>query len=135
MPVVTPIRYHPGERHILRYEIYSSETAPGIPLSHQFHRSRRWLAAQLQIIGRALATLHNAPETLRSDLRQNSFTKEAKVVKRASEHIQVLLPDTYNKIIEIVDKAEEHYSGLSQEKPLLRTLTLSRIICSRPHRD
>ena len=91
--------------------------APGIPLSHQLHRSRRWLAAQLQIIGKSLATLHSAPETLQSDLRQNDFTREAKVVKRASEHIQILLPDTYDKILQIVDAAQEQYSRLPQEKP------------------
>jgi thiamine kinase-like enzyme len=176
LPVVTPIRYRPGERHVLRYEIYSSETAPGqgqrlyaklysnpqdaarafgvanrvvdwldannrglqgnrpegmsqedgvifyphapgIPLSHQLHRSRRWLAAQLQTIGSGLAILHSGPETLQSELKQNNFTHEAKVVKRASEHIQILLPETYNKIVEIVDRAQEKYSALPQEKP------------------
>jgi thiamine kinase-like enzyme len=50
-------------------------------------------------------------------LRQNDFTKEAKVVKRASEHIQVLLPESYDKILEILDKAQEYYSHLPQEKP------------------
>ena len=176
MPVITPIRYRPGERHVLRYEIDSPETVPergqrlyaklysnaqdaarafgvanrvvdwldanhvglqgnrpeaisqedavifyphahGIPLSRQLHRSRRWLADQLQTIGGALAILHNGPETLQADLKQNNFTNEAKVVKRASEHIQVLLPETYEKILEIVDRAEEHYSSLPQEKP------------------
>jgi aminoglycoside phosphotransferase (APT) family kinase protein len=176
MPVITPIRYRPGERHVLRYEIDSPETvpgrgqrlyaklysnaqdaarafgianrvvdwlaannqglqgngpeamsqedgvifyphAPGIPLSRQLKRSRRWLAAQLQIIGGGLAILHNGPETLQAGLKQNNFSHEVKVVKRASEHIQVLLPETYEKILEIVDRAEEHYSGLPQEKP------------------
>jgi hypothetical protein len=91
--------------------------AHGIPLSHQLHRSPRWLAAQLQIIGRALATLHNGPETLQSELKQNTFTNEAKVVKRASEHIQVLLPETYDKILEILDKVEKLYFSLPQERP------------------
>jgi thiamine kinase-like enzyme len=176
LPVITPIRYRPGERHVLRYEIYSPGTvpgrgqrlyaklysnaqdaarafgvanrvvdwlvannqglqgnrpeamseadgvifyphAPGIPLSHQFHRSPRWLAAQLKVIGRVLATLHNGPETLQYDLKQNTFTREVKVVKRASEHIQVLLPETHDKILEILDKLEGHYSNLPQEKP------------------
>lgn len=176
MPVVTPIRYRPGERHVLRCEIYSPKTpagrgqrlyaklysnahdaarafgvanrvvdwlatnnqglqgnrpeamsqedgvvfyphAPGIPLSHQLNRSRRWLAAQLQMIGRALAILHNGPETLQSELKQNTLTNEVKVVKRASEHIQVLLPETYAKILEILDKVQGHYSNLPQEKP------------------
>ena len=175
-PVITPIRYRPGERHVLRYEISSPETvpgqerrlyaklysnpqdavrafgianrvvdwlaannrelhgnkpeamspedgvifyphAPGIPLSHQLHRSPRWLARQLKIIGGTLATLHSAPETLQSDLKQNTFTNESRVVKRASEHIQALLPETYNKIVAIVDDAQERYSRLPQEKP------------------
>ena len=91
--------------------------ADGVPLSRQLHRSRRWLAAQLQIIGKGLAMLHNGPETLQADLKQNNFTNEARVVRRASEHIQVLLPETYRKILEIVDRAEEYYSGLPQENP------------------
>lgn len=176
MPVITPVRYRPGERHVLRYEISSPESipgrgqrlyaklyssgqdaarafgvanrvvdwlaannqglqgnrpeamsqedgvifyphAPGIPLSHQLNRSRQWLAAQLQMIGRTLAMLHNGPETLQSGLKQNTFTNEVKVVKRASEHIQVLLPETYDKILEVLDKAQERYSDLPQEKP------------------
>ena len=91
--------------------------APGVPLSHQLHRSDRWLAKQLQTIGRALAALHNGPETLQAELKQNTFTNEAKVVKRASEHLQVLLPETYNQILEILNQAEERYSSLLQEKP------------------
>jgi thiamine kinase-like enzyme len=176
MPVVTPIRYRPGERHVLRYEISSPGTVPGqdrrlyaklyskaedaerafgvanrvvdwlaannyglqgnkpeamsredgvifyphahgVPLSHQLHRSSRWVASQLKIIGRALAALHKGPEILQSELKQNSFTNEAKVVKRASEHIQVLLPETYEKIHAIVDEAQERYSNLPQENP------------------
>jgi len=176
LPVITPIRYRPGERHVLRYEIHSLETvpergqrlyaklysngqdaarafgianrvvdwldannqglqgnrpdaisqedgvifyphAPGIPLSHQLNRSHRWLAVQLQMIGRGLATLHTGPEILQSELKENTFTNEVKVVKRASEHIQVLLPETYDKILEILDKAQVNYSFLPQEKP------------------
>jgi hypothetical protein len=176
LPAITPIRYRPGERHVLRYEFRSTETiaakdrqmyaklysnaedaarafgvanravdwladnrlglqgnkpqaisqadsvilyphASGIPLSHQFHRSRRWLAAQLQIIGKSLSTLHNGPETLQAELRQNTFTNEVKVVKRASEHIQVLLPETYDKILETVDQAQELYLALPEERP------------------
>jgi hypothetical protein len=175
-PVITPIRYRPGERHVLRYEIGSREShaergqrlyaklysnaqdaarafgvanrvvdwlaannlglqgnrplvisqedgsifyphAPGIPLSHQLNRSRRWLGTQLQTIGRALAVLHNGPETLQSGLKQNTLTNEVKVVKRASEHIQLLLPESYDKILEILEKVQGHYSNLPQEKP------------------
>ena len=176
LPVITPIRYRPGERHVLRYEISSPETvsgpgrrlyaklysngqdaarafgianrvvdwldasdsglqgnrpeamgledgvifyphAPGIPLSQQLNRSAQWLAAQMKLIGRALASLHSGPETLQSELKQNTLTNEVKVVKRASEHIQVLLPETYDKILEILDKVEERYSNLPQEQP------------------
>jgi thiamine kinase-like enzyme len=176
LPVITPIRYRPKERHVLRYEIHSPDAipgdakrlyaklytnaqdaerafgiaqrvvdwlgannvglqgngpevmshenhvifyphAPGIPLSQQLHRSRRWLATQLHIIGKALAILHNGPEALKADLKQNDFAKEAKVVKRASEHIQVLLPETYDKILQILDQTQERYSSLPQEPP------------------
>jgi len=176
LPVITPIRYRPKERHVLRYEIqgpdedpgqgkrlyaklYSNEQdaarafgvagrvvdwlrandvglqgnapevmsredhvifyphAPGIPLSQQLHRSRRWLGTQLQIIGRALAILHGGPESLQADLKQNNFANEAKVVRRASEHIQVLLPETHARILEILDQAQERYSQLPQENP------------------
>jgi hypothetical protein len=175
-PVITPIRYRPKERHVLRYEIDSLEAdsgqrqrlyaklysnaqdavrafgianrvvdwldskpeglqgnrpaamsqedgvilyphAAGTPLSHLLHRSGRWLAAQLQTIGSGLAFLHKGPETLQAELKQNTLENEAKVVKRASEHIQVLLPETHAKIFEIVERAQEQYSGLPQEKP------------------
>ncbi|MEO7840014.1 MAG: aminoglycoside phosphotransferase family protein, partial [Anaerolineales bacterium] len=176
LPIITPIRYRPGERHVLRYEIDSPESvsgrgrrlyaklyenpedaarafgiahrvvdwldanqpglqgnrpeamsqedgviiyphAPGIPLSHQIHRSSHWLAAQLQTVGGALATLHNGPGTLQTDLKENTLTKEVKVVKRASEHIQVLLPETHDRILELMDQVERRYSELPQEKP------------------
>jgi phosphotransferase family enzyme len=176
VPVVTPIRYRPGERHVLRYEIESPGTAseerqrlyaklytsaqeaakaygiarrvvdwldansqglqgnrpiamspencvilyphvPGIPLSHQLHRSRRWLSSQLQIIGKSLAVLHNGPETLQADLKHNTFANEVKVVKRASEHIKVFLPATHAKILEAVEEAQEQYTDLPQEEP------------------
>jgi len=175
-PEITPIRYRPKERHVLRYEIDSPEAvdglerrlyaklytsgqdaarafgvasrvvdwldfkrvglqgnrpeaisqedavifyphAEGIPLSRQLHRSRRWLAKQLHVIGRGLFTLHNGPEALQFDLKQNDFPKEAKVVRRASEHMQILLPETYQKILDIVDQAEESYLALTQETP------------------
>ena len=174
MPMVTPIRYRPGERHVLRYEFFTPERlapqrlyaklysnaeaaakafgvanrvvdwlaanhgglqgnrpealshedgvilyshAPGVPLSRQLKRSRRWLGDQMRIIGSTLAVLHNGPEELQSDLKQNDFAKEAKVVKRASEHIQVLLPETYNAILKILDQAQECYFSLPQEEP------------------
>jgi hypothetical protein len=176
LPTITPIRYRPKERHVLRYRISSPESASGaelllyaklysdaedaarafgvanrvvdwlttnqvgvdgnrpqvvsqedgvilyphasgVPLSHQLHRSRRWLSTQLQTIGRGLSVLHNGPESLQVGLKQNDFAKEAKVVKRASEHIQVLLPATYDKILEILDKAQKYYSQLPQERP------------------
>lgn len=176
LPVITPIRYRPGERHVLRYEFFSAATesergqrlyaklykdgqdaarafgvanrvvdwldanpeglqgnrpeamsqddcvilyphAPGVPLSHQLDRSRRWLASQLKIIGRALSTMHSGPETLQAGLKENTFANEAKVVRRASEHIQALLPETYEEILKILDELQARYSNLPQEKP------------------
>lgn len=176
LPVITPIRYRPGERHVLRYEFSSPETgslpgrwlyaklykdgtdaarafgvanrvvdwldanpqglrgnrpegmsqedyvilyphAPGVPLSHQLDRSPRWLGSQMKIIGGALATLHNGPESLQAGLKENTFANEAKVVKRACEHIQVLLPETYDQILNILDVLQKYYAELPQEKP------------------
>ena len=176
LPVITPIRYRPKERHVLRYRVSSPESASGeerllyaklysdaedasrafgvanrvvdwltthpvglqgnrpealsqkdcvilyphasgVPLSRQLHRSRRWLFTQLQTIGRGLAVLHSGPESLQVGLRQNDFAREAKVVRRASEHIEVLLPETHGKILEILDRAQEYYASLPQEKP------------------
>ena len=172
LPIITPIRYRPGERHVLRYKLsdsggeqrlyaklYKSEQdasrafgvanrvvdwldanpqglqgnrpaalsqedyailyphAPGTPLSHQLDRSPRWLASQLKVIGRALSTMHNGPESLQAGLKENTFTKEAKVVKRASEHIQALLPETYDTILNILDTLQKCYADLPQEKP------------------
>jgi thiamine kinase-like enzyme len=91
--------------------------APGVPLSHQLNRSPRWLALQLRIIGRALVTLHNGPESLQAGLKENSFANEAKVVRRACEHIQILLPETYDKILSILEKLQDGYMSLPQEKP------------------
>ena len=176
LPEITPIRYRPGERHVLRYKIpapasdgghaqylyaklYKNEQdaarafgvakrvvdwldanpqglqgnrpaalseedcailyphAPGIPLSHQLDRSSRWVTSQLQTIGRALATMHSGPEALRAGLKENSFANEAKVVKRACEHIQALLPETYNTIITILDTLQGRYADFPQEEP------------------
>ena len=174
-PVITPIRYRPGERHVLRYELSSSDTspgqgqrlyaklysneqdsarafgvanrvvdwldanpqglqgnrpeamsledsvilyphAPGVPLSHQLDRSGRWLAAQLRIIGRSLAAMHEAPETLQVGLKENTFANEAKVVKRASEHIQALLPEAHDQILNLLENLQKQYADLPQEK-------------------
>jgi len=176
LPLITPIRYRPGERHVLRYEIsapedargrgqrlyaklYSNEQdavrafgvanrvvdwldanpqglqgnkpeamslkdcvilypqASGTPLSHQLNRSPRWLAAQLQVIGRSLAALHNGPESLQTGLEENTFANEAKVVRRASEHIQILLPETHDTILSLLDELEKQYADLPQESP------------------
>ena len=172
LPVITPIRYRPGERHVLRYEVsdagepqrlyaklykngqdaarafgvanrvvdwldanpqglqgnrpaaVSQEDyvvlyphAPGVPLSHRLDHSPRWLGTQLKIIGRSLLTLHNGPESLRAGLKENTFANEAKVVKRASEHIQALLPETYQKLLTILDTLQKQYADLPQEEP------------------
>lgn len=49
---------------------------------------------------------------------QNDFAKEAKVVRRASEYLGILLPETYGKILEILDTAQEYYSYLLQDQAL-----------------
>lgn len=55
---------------------------------------------------------------LQEGMMQNDFAKEAKVVRRASEYLGILLPETYGKILEILDTAQEYYSYLLQDQAL-----------------
>jgi hypothetical protein len=72
--------------------------------------------------------LHNGPETLQDGMMQNDFAKEAKVVRRASEYLGILLPETYGKILEILDPAQEYYSYLLQDQALPWGQTIAFII-------
>jgi hypothetical protein len=172
---ITPIRYRPGERHVLRYQVLTGDDpaetnrlyaklyqdsqsaarayriahrvvnwlesnlaglqgvrpagiseedavilyphAAGIPLSKQLHRSPAWLDRQLQLVGKALSSLHDGPETLTLDLEETTFAKEVKVITRAGEHVQVLLPETGAILQRILVRAQELHASLPQEKP------------------
>lgn len=172
---ITPIRYRPGERHVLRYQIDTNSNspvqerlyaklypdanaaaranriadrvvgwleqsmpgfhgvrpagmsaedsvilyphAPGTPLSQQLYRSPVWLSRQFKLVGAALACLHRGPQSLTEDLKENTLEKEIKVIRRASEHVQALLPDAGAVILRILERAEQLHARLPHETP------------------
>lgn len=173
---VTPIRYRPGERHVLRYDLCpdgdpdplaerlyiklykdgddasrafrvatrvvdwldtgsqevkgtrpvgaSAEDAfivyphvPGVPLSRLLQHPSPQVSRYLQSIGKTLSFLHQGPETLVAELEENTFEQEGKAVLRACEHIRVLLPDAWNKVLRVTSSAQEIYAAMEQEKP------------------
>jgi hypothetical protein len=171
---ITPIRYRPGERHVLRYTIGSPKSkqsiriyaklyentqdaaraygiackvvdwlaensaefhgvrpagmhsadavifyphAPGTPLSHLLDQPSSWLAQQMQITGAALSTLHHGPSSLSIDLETDTLEDEIRGIRRASEHVQVLLPETAALILRTLEQVQELHARLEQEKP------------------
>jgi len=89
--------------------------APGVALSKQLHRSPIWLAHQLSLTGKALSVLHNSPDELMAELQENPFEGELRVVRRASEHVRVLLPELANRILRLLDAAQEMHEHLPKE--------------------
>jgi hypothetical protein len=178
---ITPIRYRPGERHVLKYRIepqdgavgqperYYAKLYPdgpsanraqriatrvvdwleksvpgfhgvrpagwseadavilyphaeGVPLSQQLRpqplrHSPDWLAGQLRLVGAALAALHHGPRSLAEDLAPNPFEKEVKVIARASQQVQALLPETGARVLRLLERAQELHARLPQEAP------------------
>lgn len=165
---ITPIRYRPTERHVLRYRVGANARllygklyaeaeqaaraaritqravdwldanlqdfhgvrpegvsledavilyphADGKPLSQQLRRTPAWLGRQLQLVGTALATLHRGPESLLQDLELATLEQEIKVIQRASEHVQVFLPEVGASILRLLDQVQSCYSRLPQE--------------------
>lgn len=174
---VTPIRYRPGQRHVLRYDFafgdgrsseqgtifaklyqhaargtrifqltsqvsdwlearqegigslrplaYFAEQAvilypqvTGRQLSRALFASDRWIPKYLSLAGSILRALHQAPAKLAEDLEVNTLSDEARVILRASEHIQVLLPDTGAKIRAILERGQALYERIPQESPV-----------------
>jgi aminoglycoside phosphotransferase (APT) family kinase protein len=97
-----------------------------VPLSRQLHRSRGWLNGQLAKVGATLAVLHAGPPELAGGLAENPLEKEAKVIRRAGEHIQALLPDTADCLHGLLDRALALHRRLPQEPP---TFTHSDFKC------
>ncbi len=157
---VFPIRYRPGERHVLRYEANTSSRAsqggvyaklyqdpieagrasrvakrvvdwlagnarqvggvrplscsevdgfvlyphaPGTPVSHLLGKLTPDLLDLLKQVGKALRVLHEGPRELAGELEEHNINQEIRATARASEHIQVLLPETGKLIDELLD--------------------------------
>jgi hypothetical protein len=172
LPVITPIRYRPGERHVLRYSLAAASKVEkfyaklyenaqdatrayrvacgvvdwlaqndpdfhgirpagisttdavifyphvtGTPLSHLFGARPDRLAQQLRATGAALAALHHGPPELAFELPSNRLEDEVHSVRRAGEHIHVLLPDAAALLLRLLDLILERSTRLAQEPP------------------
>jgi aminoglycoside phosphotransferase (APT) family kinase protein len=167
---VTPVRYRPGERHVLRYEAEGGENArvlytklyqtqegadranriarritewletrggrlkgarpfavleadaailypkiSGKPLSRMLQRPGKNLTEALRAAGEGLRYLHDGPPSLSADLVENPYGNEMRLIARASEHLQVLLPEGYTRVEAILRRAAEQLAGMPQE--------------------
>lgn len=175
---VSPVRYRPGERHVLRYELGNPADGREVIFAKIYKTSRAgsrayqvatrvsdWLEGQgegvhgasplaysptegailyprvigmqlskflkdresipekyLHLAGMLLHSLHTAPAELAESLETHTFGDEIRLVKRASEHVQVLAPASGEKIYEILDRAQLLYD---QQPPELPTYTHS----------
>jgi aminoglycoside phosphotransferase (APT) family kinase protein len=180
---ITPIRYRPGQRHVLRYEPanggnganLAGANLAGVVFAKLYHggngarfcrvadRVSAWLetkaeagvtavrpcgylpaddvvlyprmagrtlssylrrpgsdvARHLRRAGIMLRALHEAPPDVTAELKPHDFTLGVKLIARASEHIEVLLPSTAPAIAALLDRAQALYAHLPQETPTL----------------
>ena len=88
----------------------------GRPLSELLcrHDGVTW---HLQMAGRALRALHSAPASLAGALDGIDFATEVEAVRRASEHICALLPQTGAVITGTLERARSVYERLPPEAP------------------
>ncbi|HJW89532.1 MAG TPA: phosphotransferase [Anaerolineales bacterium] len=168
---ITPVRYRPGQRHVLRYDpdgeegqgravfaklFYDPGRAVGIYRSAV--RANEWLTARkekilsirplailsdegsilypevtgksfsrylrgpavkvreyLALAGSILRALNDMPVEFAEDLEPKTLSDEARLIRRASEHIRVLSPELHSKIQEIVELGETLYWRMPQE--------------------
>lgn len=95
----------------------------GVPLSHYLQYSKGDVERYLRQAGSALRALQessgalSAKRGLASELKVHTFAAEVKLVARASEHIQALLPAVGKKIDEILERLQELYASLPPESP------------------
>lgn len=174
--VITPIRYRPGQRHVLRFDwvetnapvgnrttffaklyenkgdgarrmrvanrvadwldgldaginsarptvfLAEDETllypmVSGAPLSQSLRRPGRKVAQSLSLAGAALQSLHDAPNSLAAELPSKTLETEIKVILRAAQHVNVLLPEVGVKINRILDLIQEIHQRLPEESP------------------
>jgi aminoglycoside phosphotransferase (APT) family kinase protein len=66
-----------------------------------------------------LRALHEAPAGVAAGLERHDFTVGVKLIARASEHIQVLLPSTAATITAVLERAQALHARLPQESPAL----------------
>jgi len=88
----------------------------GPPLSELLcrHDGVTW---HLQMAGRALRALHSGPASLAGALDGSDFATEVEAVRRASEHICALLPQTGAVITDTLERARSVYERLPPEAP------------------
>ena len=88
----------------------------GPPLSELLcrHDGVTW---HLQMAGRALRALHSGPAALAGALDGSDFATEVEAVRRASEHICALLPQTGAVITDTLERARSVYERLPPEAP------------------
>jgi hypothetical protein len=172
--VVLPIRYRPGERHVLRFDWTETKASvptriayfaklyeardegqrrmkvstmvadwldrldlgvtaarpatflgqdntllypmiPGVPLSQALQRPGRKIARSLCLAGAALRALHDSPSTMAEGLPPKTLESEIKVIRRAAQHIDVLLPEVGYKISHILEQIKELHQRLPHE--------------------
>jgi hypothetical protein len=170
---VSPVRYRPGERHVLRYELGEPVNSREVIFAKIYKNSRAgsrayqvatqvsdWLEGRgdgvhgarplaylpaegailyprvigmqltrylkdtdtipekyLHLAGSVLHSLHTAPAELAESLETHTFGDEIRMVKRASEHVQVLAPATGEKILKLLDRAQTLYNQQHPEQP------------------
>jgi hypothetical protein len=168
---ITPVRYRPGQRHVLRYDP-EGEEGPGRAVFAKLFsdpgkagriyrsalRANEWLNAReekilsirplailgaegailypevvgksfsrylrvrsakvsdyLNLAGSILRALNEMPVEYVQDLEPKTLADDARLIRRASEHIQMLSPALYAHIQEIVDLGESLYRRMPQE--------------------
>jgi hypothetical protein len=168
---ITPVRYRPGQRHVLRYDPDGEEGQGKAVFAKLFSdpgkaariyrsavRANEWLTARrerilslrplailstegvilypevtgksfsrylrgpafrareyLSLAGSILRALNEMPVEFAEDLEPKTLADDARLIRRASEHIRVLSPSLHVNIQEIVELGEHLYLRMPQE--------------------
>jgi hypothetical protein len=89
----------------------------GVQLSRLFKRRDRSSDMWLRVAGRLLRTLHDPPRLAAGELGLRTFGDEIARARRASEHVQALLPPAGQTIDGILEAAAMSMEGLPSEPP------------------
>jgi hypothetical protein len=87
----------------------------GVPLSQLFKGDDGETGVYLQRTGALLRALHELPSAFEPELKRHDPHREIKLMARASEHVQPLLPDVGARITEVLSRAGAIYDGLPNE--------------------